>query len=115
MDSHPKKQMAIRYTDEKKKEVLAWIQDYDKEKGRGGQTEASKKFGISSLTISQWRKKAAASPKDTKRGRKVKVARGRRKVGSASSGLSVMLSRMAAIRGEIEDLEAEYQSLKARL
>lgn len=110
--------MAIRYSEEKKKEVLDWLQEYDGENGRGGQTEAAKKFGISSLTIAQWRKKAAASssPKGGKRGRTPKVASGgRRSLTSSRSELTVALSRMAEIRGEIDDLEAEYLALKARL
>lgn len=106
--------MAIRYTDEKKKEVLTWIQDYDKANGRGGQTEASKKFKISALTLSNWRKKTAPA-KAGKRGSEAKSATKQAKGRAGSSELSVVLGRMTAVRKEIESLEAEYQALKKRL
>lgn len=106
--------MAIRYTDEKKNEVLTWIQDYDKSNGRGGQTEASKRFGISALTLANWRKKTAPA-KPAKRGNKTKSVTKQSKGRAGSSELSVVLGRMTAVRKEIESLEAEYQALKKRL
>ena len=41
-----------RYSEEQKAEILAWVDS----QGRGGQTAAVKKFGVSALTISSWRK-----------------------------------------------------------
>ncbi len=64
----PTKKSAVkgkRYTDQEKAEILAFVEA----QGRGGQTAAVKKFGVSALTISTWRKKAgvsAASPKAPK-------------------------------------------------
>ncbi len=45
-----------RYTDAEKAEVLAFVENY----GRGGASAAAKKFGVSPLTISSWRKAAGA-------------------------------------------------------
>lgn len=53
-----KNKMAIRYDQKKKDEVVAFILDYNKANGRGGQTVAAKKYGISPITIGAWLKKA---------------------------------------------------------
>lgn len=43
-----------RYTDAEKAEILQFVESH----GRGGGTAAAKKFGVSQLTISSWKKKA---------------------------------------------------------
>ncbi len=43
-----------RYTDVEKAEILQFVESH----GRGGGTAAAKKFGVSQLTISSWKKKA---------------------------------------------------------
>ncbi|MCB1235614.1 MAG: hypothetical protein KDM91_11130 [Verrucomicrobiae bacterium] len=115
--------MAIRYDQKKKDEVVAFILDYNKANGRGGQTVAAKKYGISPITIGAWLKKAgvkkaggrgkakaAATPKGPGRGR----GRGRR-AAAVSGATSDVLSRMMEVSKQIEALQAEYASLKARL
>jgi len=49
-----------RYTEAEKAEILAFVDS----KGRGGQSAAAKKYGISALTISKWRQ-AGGSKKAT--------------------------------------------------
>ena len=46
-----------RYTPEEKSEILAFVEA----QGRGGQSQAAKKFGVSALTISNWRKAGGGS------------------------------------------------------
>ncbi|MCW1921084.1 transposase [Luteolibacter arcticus] len=46
-----------RYSEAEKAEILAFIDA----QGRGGQSKASKKFGVSPLTLSSWRKKSGGS------------------------------------------------------
>lgn len=66
----------VRYTDAQKKEVVAFVADYNSANGRGGQSAAAKKFNITPLTVAAWLKsggkakssakgkaKAAAPPK----------------------------------------------------
>lgn len=53
-----------RYSDVEKAEILSFIA----EQGRGGATRAAKKFGISPLTLSNWKKAAGSSPKKGKTG-----------------------------------------------
>lgn len=43
-----------RYTVKEKEEIIAFVDKVNSERGRGGQTAASKKFNISQLTISSW-------------------------------------------------------------
>jgi transposase-like protein len=45
-----------RYSDAEKAEILAFIES----RGRGGQSAAAKKFNVTPLTISNWRKKSGA-------------------------------------------------------
>ena len=47
-----------RYTLQEKAEVLDFVDRYNAEHGRGGQTAATKKFQLSPLSISSWRKQA---------------------------------------------------------
>ncbi len=51
-----------RYTDAEKAEILNFIE----RQGRGGATAASKKFGVSPLTISSWRKSSGGTSARTK-------------------------------------------------
>ena len=48
-----------RYTPEEKQEVLDYVDSVDSEKGRGGVAAAQRKFGITALTITNWKKKAS--------------------------------------------------------
>ncbi|MFC7337115.1 hypothetical protein ACFQY0_07995 [Haloferula chungangensis] len=43
-----------RYTQAEKAEILEYVDKVNAEKGRGGQSAASKKYKISPLTISSW-------------------------------------------------------------
>lgn len=43
-----------RYTQAEKADILAYVDKVNAQKGRGGQSAASKKFKISPLTISSW-------------------------------------------------------------
>ena len=52
-----RKSKGKRYTNKEKAQVLSFVEKTNAEKGRGGITAASKKFGITPLTISNWMKK----------------------------------------------------------
>lgn len=53
-----------RYSDAEKAEILNFIA----QQGRGGASQAAKKFGISPLTLSNWKKASGGSPKKGKPG-----------------------------------------------
>jgi len=129
--------MAERYEQSRKDEVVAFIEQYNAEHGRGGQSAASKKFGINPITIKSWLEKA---------GVKTPGKRGKKKTGKKSSatsatsvssatpaasaesapkaarsdsrpegGIAETLGRMADIQREIEKLQSEYEDLKTKI
>ncbi len=64
----PAKKIAKRYSEAERSEILSFIEKYNAENGRGGQTAAVKKFGTTTLSINSWSKK---SGKKTKKAAKV--------------------------------------------
>ena len=101
--------MAIRYEQNKKDEVVAFVQQFNEEKGRGGQSAAVKKWDLNPITVKSWLEKAGV----------VTPRRGGTKEPSTPSkstvGVSGTLQRMISIQGQIEALEAEYAKLKGKL
>lgn len=114
---------ARRYTDPEKAEVVQFVLNHDKAHGRGGQSAAVKKFGVSQLTVAKWLKdagsKEASAPAtaQTKAVVRKKAPVRKRVPAPASNGTSVgdTLRRMAAIQEEIEALRGDYEGLKERL
>lgn len=64
----------VRYTDAQKKEVTDFVSSYNAANGRGGQSQAAAKFGISQLTVATWLKGSSA-PKAAKAPKVAKVAK----------------------------------------
>ena len=96
-----------RYTPEEKAKVVAFVADHNAANGRGGQSAAAEKFGISQLTISNWLKNAGVSS-----GKK----------SHAKGGIQNKLTAMLSLGQDIEKLERElagkrkqFESLKASL
>jgi hypothetical protein len=117
-----------RYNQETKDEVIAFIQQYNEENGRGGQSAAVKKWNLNPVTVKSWLAKAGVETpgrggrKKAKAGRPKKVARKaraaspRKSVAAPAAGdLETILNRMVAVRQQIADLEKEYAQLKALL
>jgi transposase-like protein len=50
-----------RYTAKEKQEIIDYVDQVNAERGRGGQSAASKKFNLSQLTISSWIRKGVGS------------------------------------------------------
>jgi hypothetical protein len=98
-----------RYTSEEKGKIISYVEDYNASNGRGGQSSAAKKFGVSQLTVSSWLQNAGVS------GRTPKGSGGK---GSMQNKLGTMLT----LGQEIEKLERElntkrskFEALKASL
>lgn len=89
-----------RYTAEEKSKVVAFVQEFNASNGRGGQSAAASKFGISQLTISSWLKGAGVSSRGKKAGGK----------GSMQNKLSTMIT----LGQEIERLERELNSKRSK-
>jgi transposase-like protein len=113
-----------RYTDDEKQKIVDFVNSYNEANGRGGAANASKKFGVSQLTVGAWLKKGKTTnkkaAKGAKRGRpvgpKAKVAvaatGGRTKILAALAKADAVI---AAKRKELDALEAQFEKLKASL
>ena len=101
------KAKAKRYTPGQKDEILAFI----KKAGRGGQTKAVAKFGVTAATLSAWKKKAKGAVKAPRAPR----ATGASKELRAIEELRGLLKEMAATEAKLDKLKAAYAKAKAKL
>ena len=105
---------AKRYTPSQKEEILAFIT----KAGRGGQTQAVAKFGVTAATISSWKKKAKGVAKAAVRSAKASRtprATGASKELRAIEELRGLLKEMAATEAKLDKLKAAYAKAKAKL
>ena len=105
------KAKAKRYTPAQKDEILAFI----KKAGRGGQTKAVAKFGVTAATLSAWKKKAKGAAKAAVRSAKAPRATGASKELRAIEELRGLLKEMAATEAKLDKLKAAYAKAKAKL
>ncbi|MBK1881065.1 hypothetical protein JIN85_01485 [Luteolibacter pohnpeiensis] len=103
-----------RYTPAEKQNIVSFVEEYNATNGRGGQSAASKKFGISQLTISSWLKSSgeaapAAAAAPAKRGRKAGKA-----AATTKGSMNAKLSELLSIGNEIEKTEKSLEALKAK-
>ncbi|HEX7260392.1 MAG TPA: hypothetical protein VF258_01125 [Luteolibacter sp.] len=132
----------VRYTDSQKKEVVDFAVNYNAANGRGGQSKAAEKFGISQLTVASWLKAAGTPTKATAKasstakvaGVKSSAGKGTKKAapsvtktvkasapavpGDISAKLNELLSLSKEIAGaeaQLAKLQARFSSLKASL
>jgi len=100
-----------RYTAEEKNEILGFVEKHNAENGRGGQSAAAKKFGISQLSIASWLKSSGVAA-SAKRGRKGAAVSTK---GAASKGnFSKKLGELSAVAAQIDKAESELAKLRAK-
>ena len=102
-----------RYSPEEKKEVVDFVSRHNAEHGRGGASAASRKFGVSQLTVAGWLKGGLAAGNSPAAARASGSAGGKR--GRVLAELSRLDGMIAARRRELDALEARFQKLKAGL
>ena len=116
--------MAVRYDQKKKDEVVAFIEQYNSDNGRGGQAAAAKKYKLNPITIKSWLEKAGVKTpgksgkkkKGGKRGPKKGTQRSTTSVASSGGDdITSNLKRMTEIQGEIAKLNSEYEKLKNKI
>jgi hypothetical protein len=128
--------MATRYDQKTKDEVVAYIQQYNEEKGRGGQSAAVNKWKLNPITVKSWleragvetpgkggkkkrkpgrpaRDESAKAPKAPRAARGAKAPRAAKP--ESGDGVSSTLQRMIAIQSQIVALQNEYEKLKGKL
>jgi hypothetical protein len=90
---------AKRYSVKEKEEILRYVDSVNSKQGRGGQTAAVKKYGISALTISTWLRGGGASFKAGK---------------VSSNGTGGVIAKLAAVHAEIVAKEKELVTLRSQ-
>jgi transposase-like protein len=85
----------VRYTTEQKQEVVDFVAAYNEANGRGGQSQAAKRYNLSVLTVSAWLKALGGKKKGPKAAKPVAA----KAVKAAKAGkLSELEALKAAIR-----------------
>ena len=105
-----------RYTDAQKKEVVDFAVSYNAANGRGGQSKAAARFGVSPLTVMAWLKAAGVKKGKPGKGTTAKIvkpAKGARK-GAAGGNFDNKLGQLAALGKDIIKAEAALAKLHAR-
>ena len=102
---------ARRYTPSQKEEILAFI----KKAGRGGQTKAVAKFGVTAATLSNWKKRAIGPAKAPTRSARATRAAGVSRELRAVEELRGLLKELAAAEARVAKLKAAYARAKAKL
>ena len=94
----------MRYSPEKKQEVVDFVSSYNATNGRGGQNQAAKKFDLSVLTVSAWLK--ASGKKGAKGAAKkaVKAAPAKKAAKKTASNSSAPISELEALKAAIRAL-----------
>jgi transposase-like protein len=113
-----KKATGKRYTDAKKAQIIAFVNEVNAAKGRGGVTASAKKYGVSPLSISNWIKKggAASSPKKAKGARKATTnGRKRNKSESAWDELVRLRNDISSLEKELEQKRDRFNKVKTKI
>lgn len=97
------KRKVKRYSASEKKAIL----DFITKQGRGGQTKAVAKFGVTAATIASWRHKDGGSG--------VKTAKGASKELRAVEELARLIKEISTVEARLEKLKKSYQKAKAKL
>jgi DNA-binding transcriptional regulator YdaS (Cro superfamily) len=107
----------IRYTDAQKKEVIDFAVAYNATNGRGGQSKAAAKFGISQLTVASWLKGSSSAkvPKATKAPKAAKVPKAPKAPKKAKAGKSKVGTRYTdEQKKEVVDFAVAYNAANGR-
>jgi hypothetical protein len=97
-----------RYTAEEKSKIVSFVESHNASNGRGGQSAAAKKFGVSQLTVSSWLKGVGVSAGSSKGSNK----------GNMQSKLAALLTLgqdISKLEKELGAKRAKFDSIKASL
>jgi hypothetical protein len=100
-----------RYTSKEKADIISYVDKVNAEKGRGGQSAASKKYKISPLTISSWIRSGVGGGVVSSGG--ASSAAG--PIGKKLSKLQALHDQIARAEKELSKLKAQFNSLKSAL
>jgi transposase-like protein len=95
----------VRYTGAEKQEVVDFVNDYNAANGRGGQSQAAKKYKLSVLTVSTWLKRAGSSAKSVKSVKSAAVI---------PAGLNAKFASLIEVGDQLRKAENETDKLRAK-
>lgn len=98
-----KRAKAKRYSATEKTKIL----DFISKEGRGGQTKAVAKYGVTAATIASWKRKDGGSP--------ITTAKGGSKELRAVEELASLLKEIATVEARLLKLKSAYQKAKSKL
>ena len=103
----PAKRTIKRYTEEQKAEILAFIEKFNADNGRGGQTAAVKKFKVTPVTLSAWNKKTGKKAK--------KAPKKMRNPSKLWDRLKTVKSEIAKAEKQLKKLTIEAKELRKEI
>ncbi|MGA0899731.1 MAG: hypothetical protein ACO3SO_04935 [Luteolibacter sp.] len=92
-----------RYTTAQKQHVVDFVHEYNAIHGRGGQSQAAKKFGLSVLTVASWLR----SPK-------LSVSSKAGKSSVVPAGINPKVAALIEVSDQLRKTEAEVTKLRAK-
>jgi hypothetical protein len=92
----------VRYSPERKQEVVDFVNAHNAKNGRGGQNQAAKKFKLSVLTVSSWLKAAGVRKPAARAIVKKSAGKAAAKVSKSRKGMSELEALKAAIRALVK-------------
>ncbi|MCW1886477.1 hypothetical protein OKA04_17195 [Luteolibacter flavescens] len=101
-----------RYSTKEKAEIIAFVDKVNAEKGRGGQSAASKKYKISPLTISSWIRSGIGGGTLSVAGAATAVAG---PIGKKLSKLQALHDQIAKAEKDLGKLKTQFNALKSAL
>lgn len=105
-----------RYSAAEKQEITDFANSINAEKGRGGVAQASRKFGVSQLTIANWLKKEGSPTTGAgKSGKGAAVKAGKGGFGGQLRRLADLHDEIAATEKKLAELQKEFAKLKKKL
>lgn len=102
-----------RYTNKEKSEIVAFVDKVNAEKGRGGQSAASKKYKISPLTISSWIRSGIGGGLSSAGAASGASAAG--PIGKKLSKLQMLHDQIARAEKDLAKLKVQFNALKSAL
>ena len=106
----PAKKVTKRYTEEQKNEILSFIDKFNADQGRGGQTAAIKKFGVTAVTLSNWNKKTGK-----KASKGAKTAKKTRNPSKLWDRLNTVKAEIAKAEKALSKLNREAKELRKEI
>ena len=102
-----KKTAGKRYTEEQKEKILAFVDEVNEAKGRGGPAAAKKKFGISPITLTSWQKK--------RKGGNLRPSKSEKPQKNPLRRMADILEEIQAAETQIQTLQSEYAKLRKKI